>query len=71
MRREENDCVCCPPGVPCMGDCCPYRHAIHIYCDCCGEEIAENEDYGDGKHEDYCYDCACAMGIIDEEDPWH
>ena len=35
MVKYENDCVDC--GLPCRND-CRYKHAVHCYCDKCGEE---------------------------------
>ena len=37
MIKYENDCVAC--GLPCLGEFCPNRHAPHMYCDRCGEEV--------------------------------
>ena len=39
MRKEENDCVSCPAGIPCLGKSCPIRRVEHIDCDNCGDEI--------------------------------
>lgn len=59
MIREENDCCdCAVPAYPCMGDSCPRRHALHVYCDVCGEEICPNEDEYDLSEEYHvCSEC--------------
>ena len=67
MRKEENDCVSCPAGVPCLGKSCPIRRVERIYCDNCGDEI--DPDYAteiDGY--DYCYDCAEELKLLEEEE---
>jgi len=38
MKRIENDCVECPSEIGCMGEACPYKNAVHYYCDDCNEE---------------------------------
>lgn len=52
MRKEENDCVGC--GLPCIGSACGYAHAVHYYCDGCG-----NEDtlYISPDGRELCADC--------------
>lgn len=67
MRKEENDCVSCPAGIPCLGKSCPIRRVERIYCDNCGDEI--DPDYVveiDGY--DYCYDCAEELKLLEEEE---
>lgn len=67
MRREENDCVSCPAGVPCLGRSCPMTHVEHIYCDNCGDEI--DPDYViESEGCDYCYECASELGLLEEEE---
>lgn len=67
MIREENDCVGCPDGVPCIGSNCPMRNVPHMYCDYCGEEI--DPDYAiEDNGCDCCYDCAEELGLIEAED---
>lgn len=63
MKRIENDCVSC--DLPCMGRSCPYRNAVHYYCDCCG-----NEDklyhYDD---EELCAECLLKnFEVVDDSD---
>lgn len=67
MIRYENDCCdCAVPGYPCLGDSCSRRHAIHIYCDVCGEEIYDDVDINEDYHicdncketEELCDTCA-------------
>lgn len=53
MREEVNECVGCPPGVPCMGDSCPYLHVTRWYCDEC--EAEETLYYMDGQ--ELCAEC--------------
>lgn len=38
MKRVENECVCCPPDMGCIGNACPYVNVARYYCDICGEE---------------------------------
>ena len=67
MIREENDCVGCPDGVPCIGSNCSMRNVPHMYCDYCGEEI--DPDYAiEDNGCDYCYDCAEELALIEEEE---
>ena len=55
MRREENECVGCKElGLPCMGDACPNRHVVRLYCDECGDEASVLYEY-DG--EEMCESC--------------
>lgn len=49
MRKIENDCVCC--DIPCSN--CGLKHAVHYYCDDCGDETTLY--YYDG--EELCIDC--------------
>lgn len=52
MRIIENDCVGCPPDLGCIGDQCPYRNAVHYYCDICGDDAVYILD-----DEELCEDC--------------
>lgn len=52
MRRYEDDCVNC--DIPCCN--CGLKHAEHIYCDNCGEELTEDELY-QVYDSDYCEEC--------------
>ena len=54
MVKYENECVCCPPGMGCLGDSCPNRNVMHLYCDKCNADCEELYDY-DG--EELCEDC--------------
>ena len=70
MRRYENDCCdCTASGIPCIGQSCPKRRALHVYCDGCDEEITPLYTYDD--HE-YCAECLIAelleQEVIDEVD---
>lgn len=38
---EDECCSCATPGYPCLGDLCPKRHAKHLYCDRCGDDVEE------------------------------
>lgn len=53
MKRVENDCVGCPPEMGCLGSTCPYKNAIHYYCDKCKEEKPLYKYEG----EELCIDC--------------
>lgn len=44
MIREENDCVGCPEGVPCIGSNCPMRNVPHMYCYDCAKELGLIEE---------------------------
>ncbi len=51
MRTVENECVCCPPDLGCIGSSCQYRNVEHIYCDLCGDEaeyIMDDEELCEG-----------------------
>lgn len=70
MIREENDCCgCAVPAYPCMGNACPNRHALHYYCDECGEEVERLWDY---KGDQLCDDCVRkhAFDDLTEVRPW-
>lgn len=55
MRREENDCCgCAVPAYPCIGDICPMRHVLHLYCDECNGETDTLYDY---EAQELCEDC--------------
>jgi hypothetical protein len=53
MKLIENECVGCPPGVPCLGSSCPNRNVPHYYCDECHEEATLYEFNG----LELCLDC--------------
>ena len=53
MRIIENDCVGCPPELGCIAEACPYRNALHIYCDICGDDAVYQID-----DEELCEECA-------------
>ena len=38
MIRYENDCVCCPPELGCLGTSCPKRNVPVTVCDDCQDE---------------------------------
>ena len=38
-RKVLNECVDC--GLHCLGNSCPNRNVVRIYCDECGEEVDE------------------------------
>jgi len=55
MQTYENECCSCEsPGYPCLGDSCPRRHVLHLYCDECGKDVEELFDY-EGK--EVCEEC--------------
>ena len=65
MREEINNCVCCPPEMGCVGDSCPLRHCLRIFCDNCGKEIySDDECWQDEEENDYCWKCARELGVI-------
>lgn len=53
MRVLENDCVSCPPDLPCIGKNCRYQNIEVYYCDDCGEQKILYEFDG----EQLCIDC--------------
>ena len=59
MVRYENECVCCPKEMGCLGDSCPYIKVKRIYCDNCDEDCTDETDTPirniDG--EQICMDC--------------
>lgn len=38
MIKYEDSCVCC--GLPCLGESCPNKSVLHLYCDKCKQEVA-------------------------------
>lgn len=38
MKKIKNECVGCPPEMPCLGNSCPHRNVVRFYCDRCNEE---------------------------------
>ena len=63
MIKEENDCCgCAVPAYPCMGNACPNRHALHYYCDECGEEVERLWNY---KGDQLCDDCVREHALDD------
>ena len=54
MIKYEDECVCCPPEMGCLGDTCPNINVKHLYCDKCKADCEELYDY-DG--EELCEDC--------------
>lgn len=51
MKKYENECVDC--GLPCIGEACPHKRVLRLYCDKCNEE--ETLYYYDGK--ELCISC--------------
>lgn len=40
MIKYENDCCGCANGAyPCRGNSCELRHAKHLYCDECRDDV--------------------------------
>ena len=60
MQRIENDCVDC--GLPCIAS-CPYKNAVHYYCDHCGEE----EELYEYEGEELCIECIAESLVIINE----
>lgn len=56
-KRIENECVGCPPEKGCLGEFCPNRNVIRLYCDKCDSE--ETLYLYDGK--ELCIDCIREM----------
>ena len=56
--RYEDECVCCPKEMGCIGSACQYKNVPYYSCDKCGadEELDGVEIYEyDGNH--YCPSC--------------
>ena len=54
MIKYENECVGCPPEMGCLGNICPNRNVMHLYCDKCKDDCEELYVF-DG--EELCRDC--------------
>ena len=54
MIRYENECVGCPPEMGCLGESCPNRNVMHLYCDKCKDDCEELYVF-DG--EELCEEC--------------
>ena len=64
MIKKENRC--CECDLPCMGNLCPNRNVIVLYCDCCGDEC-DTLYHFNGEH--YCADCVLQeLEIVRSED---
>ena len=53
MVEYENECVCCPPEMGCLGDTCPNINVPHFYYDNCNAET-QLYHYDDSE---LCIDC--------------
>ena len=53
MITYEDECVCCPKEMGCLGSRCPNRNVPHLHCDECGEETNLYEYEG----EELCIEC--------------
>ena len=53
LKRIEDECVGCPPSMPCIGNLCPYKNVVRYYCDKCGCEdvLYEYDNF------ELCLDC--------------
>ena len=54
MVKYENECICCPPEMGCLGSACRNRNVKHLYCDKCK---ADCEELYDVDGEELCMDC--------------
>lgn len=54
MIRYENNCVCCPSEMGCLGSWCPHRNVEVHYCDECGDEL---DDIYNVDGEELCEHC--------------
>ena len=54
MIKYENECICCPPEMGCLGSTCRNRNVKHLYCDRC--KVACEELY-DVDGEELCEEC--------------
>ena len=46
MIKFEDECVGCPPELGCLGENCPNRNVVHLYCDNCGDDVENLFDTG-------------------------
>ncbi len=61
MKVYEDECVgCADVGLPCMGQSCPNRHVLHIYCDKCGDE----GDIYEFEGQELCI--SCIEGLLEK-----
>lgn len=54
MIKYENECVCCPANMGCLGSSCPKKNVAYFICDRCDCEVDELYDC-DG--EQLCEEC--------------
>lgn len=54
MIAYNNECVCCPPEMGCLGFTCPNLNVPRFYCDGCEEEY---EYYYGYEGEYFCEEC--------------
>ena len=55
MIKYENECCgCATESYPCLGDSCPNRYVMHLYCDKCKDDVELLYNY-DG--EELCEEC--------------
>lgn len=53
MVVYKDGCVMC--GKPCLGNSCPYKNEMHLYCDECKTEEDTLYEYDDGSQ--LCLEC--------------
>lgn len=67
MRKIENECVCCPSELGCLGNSCSNKNVVRFYCDRCGNETTLY-DFGG---EELCQHCLLEeFDIIEGSDEW-
>lgn len=65
VRIENRCCDCAVPAYPCLGENCPNRRVEVHYCDICGAEISDGEEFGDEDGREFCDEC-----IEELEEAW-
>ncbi len=60
MISYEDECVCCPTEMGCLGSSCPYRNTKHFICDWCDEEY-EPSDLRYYENQYICKECYLAI----------
>lgn len=67
MKKIVNMCCdCAVPGYPCMGAKCPNRRVEVHYCDICGAEIPDGEEFEDGDGRELCESCVGEIQFTEE-----
>lgn len=67
MITYEDECVCCPKELGCLGSSCPYMNVKHFRCDWCDEDLDPSElRYYKNQH--ICKECYLVIAEEEWED---